>query len=250
LANRPPYRLLVPPNADAGLPDGGAGGWPLLVVLHGFGSTGQLTQAYLGLGSTEIRRRYYIITPQGIRSTAGPAWHPDLPAAPPWDSAYLSAVVADTLATAPIDATRVFVVGYSQGAHMAHRFTCDHADQVSALVAIAGQVAECAPSRPVPVATVHGTDDEAITFSGALGAGATMGLWGRADGCTGALAETGETLDLTTLDGNETAVMAVSGCPPGIDVELWRMDGVVHSPEWSDGFADAITGFLDAHPRR
>jgi polyhydroxybutyrate depolymerase len=249
LAQRP-YELLSPLDADGGAVDAGPAGWPLVLVLHGFHSTPRETAAYLfGADAEAVLRRSFVALPPGTMIQGGLAWMPVTPPAPPWDSAYLRAVLLDALSRAPIDPGRVYVVGYSQGAHMAHRVGCDSADLVSAAVAIAGQLQDCAPVRPVSVATVHGTLDSAIPYAGTLGAVDTISVWGRVDGCTGALASTGQTMHLTTATAAETTVQAFSGCPAGVGVELWTMSGVGHVPEWSSAFAPAILGFLDAHPR-
>ena len=143
------------------------------------------------------------------------------------------------------------MVGYSQGAHMAHRLACDSADLVSAVVGIAGQLQDCAPVRPVSALTIHGTEDEAISYTeGSPGAVETISTWARADGCTGALEDTGQALDLTTLAGSETTVQAFTGCPEGIDVELFTMNGVQHGPEWTSALPEVVVGFLEAHPRK
>lgn len=243
-----PYALIAPLELDGGTADSGAR-WPLLMVLHGFHSTGPQTASYLGLTSEAVRRRYFRIQPRGSLDPGGLSWNPDFPVEPPWDSAYLRAVLLDALSEAPVDPSRVFVVGYSQGAHMAHRLACDSADLVSAVVGVAGQLKDCAPARPVSALVVHGTLDEAISYSGPLGALDTSGLWGRVDGCTGSLEATAEPLDLTQHEGAETTVQSFGGCPEGIGVQLWTMGGVGHSPNWTDDFPTMVTGFLDAHPR-
>ena len=49
---------------------------------------------------------------------------------------------------------------------MAHRMACDHADAIAAIVSIAGATFlnpdDCAPSEPVSVLQVHGTNDAVI----------------------------------------------------------------------------------------
>jgi polyhydroxybutyrate depolymerase len=242
-----PYTLQVPLGPDGGALDAGVTGWPLLVVLHGFGSTGVEVSHYLGLDAPEVTSRFAVVLPHGLRSPpdAPQIWHPDLPAKPPWDSAYLRALLLGVLAKGPVDRHRVYVVGRSQGAHMAYRFACDSADLVTAVVGQAGQVVVCAPSRPVSALVIHGTSDEAIAYRGAPGAWDVATTWRTVDGCTGPVTANGKYLDLTTLDGDETWEMAASGCPPGVDVLLWSMNGETHSPEWSPDFTPALLGFLE-----
>jgi polyhydroxybutyrate depolymerase len=55
---------------------------------------------------------------------------------------------------------------------MAYRMACDHADQVAAIVSLAGAMyedtARCTPSEPVGVLQIHGTADDTIAVPRAL----------------------------------------------------------------------------------
>ncbi len=248
LASRP-YRLHSPAEVfDGGLPEAPTeAGWPLVVVLHGYAESGTEIQGYLGLDTDEVRAHTFIITPVGTVSNGVLAWHPDATPSWPYDSAYLHAVLVDALAKAPIDRSRVFVIGFSQGAHMAHRVACDSADLVSAEIAIAGQLTDCQPARPVSVLAVHGTVDPTISYKSGLSA---LALWAARDGCTLPLTATGQTLTLIgDSDGGETDVLAYGGCSPGVAVELWRMNGVGHGafPVAPD-LGSQLMGWFDAHP--
>src|SRR2546423_6613422 len=125
-----------------------------------------------------------------------------------------------------IDRGRVFIVGHSLGAHMAHRMACDAAGDVVAIMSLAGQVskvpADCVPARAVSVLQIHGTADGSIGYYGDVqhnppdpsipSAHETVAVWARNDVCTGAIAATGTTLHLdTSLTGNETTVEAYAG---------------------------------------
>jgi polyhydroxybutyrate depolymerase len=247
-----PYKVSFPVTEDGGALDAGPGGWPLLVILHAYGNTGRSTQAYLGLDAPSVVSRYAVVLPHGFSNFGPLAWRPAATPEPPWDSAYVRAIIADALATSPLDPRRVYVVGGSQGGTMAHRVACDGAELVSAVVSVAGQLITCEPSRPVSALEVHGTADDTLRYltnDREPGAVDTISAWGRGDGCTGALTTTGATLDLTTAPGEETGLQAFEGCPPGIDVVLATMYGVPHRPEWAPGLVTTITGFLDAHAR-
>jgi polyhydroxybutyrate depolymerase len=257
LASRP-YKLHSPVEVL----DGGAlpaapsdAGWPLLVVLHGYRSTGSDSQEYLHLDTDEVRSRYFIITPLG-RAVKLPnqdtsfAWYPDATSRtlPPWDSAWLRAVLLDALAQAPIDPARVSVVGVSQGGHMAHRLACDSADIVSTVVALAGQLDNCEPAKPVSVLQVHGDADRTISY---ITGKEALALWAQVDGCTGPIIATGEQVEhVTPSDGGDTTVWDYQGCPAGTTVRLWKMHGIGHSPPLADAFATDLLKFIDAHPRR
>ncbi|MCA1663511.1 MAG: hypothetical protein LC659_04460, partial [Myxococcales bacterium] len=192
------------------------------------------------------------------------AWNPNPMQYPEFDVQYLKGIIHDVEAKYSIDHGRVFVAGHSQGAEMAHRMACDDADDVVAILSLAGQVtkdpAGCAPTRAVSVLEIHGTADQTIGYNGDVqsvppdpsipSAHETIGVWARNDACTGAIAMTGTTYDLdTAIAGSETSVEAYGGCPSGIGVELWSDVGGVHHPQLDPGFATIVWSFLAAHAR-
>jgi len=69
------------------------------------------------------------------------------------------------------DERRVFVTGYSNGAFLASKLACVDADRIAAIAPVSGlrDPADCAPKRPVPAVTFHGTGDEWVAFTGGLG---------------------------------------------------------------------------------
>jgi len=103
---------------------------------------------------------------------------------------------------------------------------CDHADQIAALVSIAGamweDVAHCSPTSPVSVLEVHGTADELITYDGGVifghafpGAPTTVADWVTLDGCAPTPDTSAPQLDLEVmLAGPDTTVTKYGGCKP------------------------------------
>jgi polyhydroxybutyrate depolymerase len=258
LASRP-YAFVVPPGYSD------AQKWPLLLVLGGYGSRGAELSSYLGFTKLAADDGIFLVTPDGLLDDrVNYAWNPDPDQFPQFDVRYLRAIIHDVEAEYSIDPARVFIVGHSLGAHMAHRMACDDADDVVAIMSLAGQVpkdpAECAPTRAVSVVQIHGTDDMTIGYYGDVqnnppdptipSAHDTVAVWARNDACTGGIAATGATLHLdTSLTGNETTVEAYAGCPAGIGVELWSIVGGSHLPAVTPGFAGLVWGFLMAHTR-
>jgi polyhydroxybutyrate depolymerase len=154
----------------------------------------------------------------------------------------------------------MYLVGHSNGAFMAHRFACDHAGRIAAIVTLAGMqwkdAGRCPASSPVSVLHVHGRDDQTIHYEGGStpkaaypGAVETVRAWAAKDGCAGSLTATGQRLDLdASVPGEETAVERYPGCT-GVDVELWTINGGSHTPPFNDHWAEAIWDFLAGHPK-
>ncbi|RYE89723.1 MAG: hypothetical protein EOO75_11345, partial [Myxococcales bacterium] len=177
------------------------------------------------------------------------------------DVAYLSGLIDEIKGRYAVDPKRVFLVGHSNGGFMAHRMACERADLVTGIVSLAGATfadpGACQPGAPVSVVQVHGTSDETVLYGGGLffgvsypGAVTTASRWAALDGCTLG-ATTAATLDLdAALPGSETAVRrAGPACAAQSAVELWTIQGGVHSPAVSGTLAGAAVDFLLAHPR-
>src|SRR4029077_4012984 len=103
------------------------------------------------------------------------------------------------------------------------------ADVVSDLVVLAGRPTStpCTPTRPVNVLDVHGTSDDTVPYSVA---GSSVQQWAANDHC-GTTRTLGAPVDLdSALAGKETLTESVTGCPPGIAVDLWTIEGGGHLP--------------------
>lgn len=267
-----PLTVHVPSKYDPGRPA------PLLVVLHGYGSSGREHEAYFQFGAAADQRGFLSAYPDGtIDSTANRFWNAtdaccDFDRSGAADDAYLSDVIGAIEATLTVDPKRIYLLGHSNGGFMSYRMACDHADQIAAVVSLAGATfakpADCAPSSPVGVLQIHGTLDDVITFQGGtiegLGSGValaaypgaltTVGAWANYDGCGAAPSVAGEHVDvdadLSAAGATaEASITRWTGCDAGGAVELWTMPGGSHDPNFSNAFPDAVLDFLEAHPK-
>jgi polyhydroxybutyrate depolymerase len=269
-ANRP-YGLKVPEGYDGRHPV------PLVVLLHGYTSNGAQQATYFGLPAEADKAGFLLATPDGTRDLLGNRFWNATDACCDFfhtgvdDVAYLDAVIGEISARYPVDPARIYVVGHSNGAFMAHRYACDRATKVAAIVTLAGMTwkdqGHCpagspggpgaSPGAAVSVLHVHGRNDTTVGYDGGAtpegaypGAVETVGDWAAKNGCTGPLAATGRRLDLErTVPGDETVEQAEGGCPAGVGVALWTIEGGGHVPAFTDGWAGAIWSFLAAHPK-
>jgi polyhydroxybutyrate depolymerase len=263
-----PVTVHVPVGADPA-------GAPLLLVLHGYSSNGAEMTGWLPLGDAAGRRGVVWAYPDGRRDVRGERFWNATDACCGFgsdvaDVAYLTELIDEIAARTRIDPARIYVAGHSNGGFMSHRLACDRADKVTAIASISGVTfadpARCAPSAPIAVLQVHGTDDETVSFQGGVlqvpgipeipypGAAETARLWLGFDGCDAVLIETTRRIDavvdISGSDGPaETTVAESTACDPGGRVELWTMHGVGHVPTFSDAFPDAVLDFLLAQER-
>jgi len=256
-----PVVLQVPVAYD------GSAELPLLVVLHGYTSSGAQQQTYFGLDSLVNTASVFLLTPDGTRDSRGNRfWNGtdaccDLEGAGVDDVAYLRGLIATVRRAYRVDPGRIFVMGHSNGAFMAYRLACEDATGVTAVVGLAGatwqDAARCAPAAGVSVLAIHGDADRTIRYDGGQitgnaypGAALTTERWAAAGGCA-APVEAPTPLDVdAAVPGAETSVTRWTGCAAGLGVELWTVAGGGHVPALQPAFAELVWDWLAAHPRR
>ena len=155
----------------------------------------------------------------------------------------------------------MYVIGHSNGAFMAFRMACDHADQIAAVATLAGamfqDVTKCKAAEPVSQLHIHAdTDTENLYDGGSINAPypsavTSVNDWVTFDGCATPPDTSAPPLDLdVNLTGAETTVTKyAAGCKAGSAAELWTINGGAHSPTFTPAFAPAVIDFLLAHPK-
>jgi polyhydroxybutyrate depolymerase len=254
------FWLRVPSGYDASRPSG------LVVGLHGYTSNAGELDSYFGLSAETERRGLLLALPEGTRNLQGHRFWNATGACCNFDhstvddSAFLSAVITAVASRYSVDSGRVWVVGHSNGGYMTHRLACEHADQITGIVSLAGMQnidpAACRPSRPVAVLQIHGTGDSAVMFGGAgspqradsyPSAVDTAAEWARLDACrTGP--DIASSRQLTT-DAARVQASVWSDCSDRSQVELWAIQDGGHVPPLRSDFAAVVLDWLADHSR-
>jgi len=170
---------------------------PLLLVMHGLGSSAAGIEAQTGFDALADEHGFVVAYPDGL-------WHSwnaggccgDASAARVDDAGFLASVAAEVALTLPVDPSRVYLAGFSNGGMMALRAACERPDVFAAVASMAGTlVAPCTPVRPVSVLQVAGGLDTVVPYRGqawSLRLSASLpavpigsGTWERADLCSG-----------------------------------------------------------------
>ena len=240
---------------------------PLVVLLHGYTASGATQEAYFKFAPVADAKTFLYATPDGTQDNGGNRFWNATDACCNFDGsavddvAYINAVIDDVETKYNVDAKRVFLVGHSNGAFMAHRLACDSAPRIAAVAALAGDVwadaTRCNPQSPVAVLQIHGTADTVIAYGGGKNgslavfpsATASIATWAAKNGCA-STATAGAPLDLeSVLLGSETTTAENTGCKPGGAALLWTIQGGAHVPALQSSFATTVYGFLAAHPK-
>ncbi len=242
------YRLYVPQGATAPM--------PLIIVLHGTQGDGRKMELGLGFDPKAARHGFAIAYPDAYtpavsrrswrwndgRGTLESAKHGVD------DVAFLRALVEDIARRAPIDRSRVFLTGASNGGMMTYRAACEAADLFAAIAPVIGSVptlisGQCRPSRAIPILAINGKADPWVPYAGGavcpgvakriceggevIAAEASLAIFAQAAKCNGAAARTRE--PPRVQDGTFVERIVHGGCAGGVEVALIAIHGGGHA---------------------
>jgi polyhydroxybutyrate depolymerase len=226
---------------------------PVLVAFHGGGGSAQGFQKYAGLDAVADREGFVVIYPDGsgrlgrrlltwnAGGCCGSAQRDRVD-----DVGFTIRVLGELARDLPLDRTRVYATGHSNGAMMAYRLAAEAAERIAAIAPVAGamQLVVFAPARPMPVLHVHSVDDPRALYTGGLGppfpftrarvehnaVEPTLARWAGFDGCA---AEPSVVEERRAPDGGEGAghaavLLDFAPCASGADVRLWKLKGAGH----------------------
>lgn len=151
------------------------------------------------------------------------------------DVKFLTQVIDTAISRFPIDAHRVYMGGYSNGARMTLHYACEQPAKIAAAFSVAGAVLKadsksCTPAVPVPLQMINGTEDAAIPYKGNginQSAPASALFWARINGCNATPAHS--TLPDTVADNTTVAMDAYRNCTGGANVDFYTIAGGGHT---------------------
>jgi len=232
------YIVHVPPTTGAPL--------PVVLSFHGAGANGHAQQGWVGLDRLADQDGFLAVYPNGTGrfgrflfwnagTCCGYAQDNDVD-----DVGFTRALLDDLATRVPVDATRVYATGMSNGAMMSYRLALEASDRIAAIAPVGGGMLVAsphAPPRPVPVMHFHSVDDPRAIYGGGVGPlfpffrrvrhpniEQVVGEWARYDGCPSE-----SRVVATRRDGEHTATEIVYGpCREGSEVVLWKLTGAGH----------------------
>lgn len=239
--------------------------YPLLLLLHGYGSSAAQQDRYLGLSEAALQRGYVFAAPNGtVSSSRRRFWNAsesccNFESMTIDDVAYLRTLIQEITARYAIDPKRVYVFGHSNGAFMAYRLACEASPLVTAVAGLAGSMrsdpTSCKPERPVSVLAIHGTDDRVVSYRGGTfsKAGAsypaaekTIARWAEVNGCKPEAARSEPFKILKLSRKPETTAIRYPGCRDGVRTELWKIEDGSHIPMFTSEFVPKVLDFFEA----
>lgn len=230
--------------------------YPLVFSIHGAGGTAAGMEHITGMSTVADQdpTGFFVVYPET---------NPYYSSTHEWqfsgssnDIDYLQALTPHIESVYPIDTTRVYLSGYSEGSGMSQRLICTGSPLFAS---VWGDISSnlnkgikdtCAPSRPITVVLFHGTADKISPYGGGqngLNGGitystaATAQYWAQYDGCTASTTTylPGDVLNngkvVTDIQDSWSA-----GCKSGTNVTLYTIPSGGHT--WPGGTQDNLAG--------
>lgn len=237
----------IPPAAAQGQP------LPVVFAFHGGGGNAEQHREWLGLDAVADREGFIAVYPFGsgrlfdrklLTWNAGSCCA--YAAKERVDDVGATVALLEALARrTPVDATRVYATGMSNGAMMALRLAHDAGARFAAIATVAG-VAVFRPftaKTPMPILHIHSADDPRAPYDGGTGPRQPGGTriehppvavalddWVALNGCPmHPLAQQTITAKPDSPDAGQTATQfRYAPCASDADIELWKLTGAGH----------------------
>jgi len=271
------YLLHVPPNAPT------TKRMALVLAFHGGGDSAAGMEKLTQFDPLADRERFLVVYPEAVGhhwNDGRAANHLQSQREGVDDVAFVEAILKEASEHHPIDPTRVYATGFSNGAIFCHYLAAHLADKVTAIAPVGGGIAEplaqddFKPTRAVSVFIIHGTQDPMVAFGGgAVDHGAngrvistseTLRLWITRDACN-PIPATDTLPDTDPSDKCTVQWSRWSEGRRGTEVVLYQVEGGGHT--WPGGrqylpifmvgrvcldfdATQAIWEFFKQHPRR
>jgi len=203
--------------------------WPLVILLHGSGASGDMQDLHLGISSRVSKKGMILAVPEA-RSTAGSGIT---------SNEQMIALIEKLKSDFSVDPSRIYLIGHSMGGYQSLRFACEHGDKIAGMVISAASGVCLTSSFPVNFLLATGDADISDT-----NVELSLASWRRVNGCHGE-PKVSVGLDLHwEIHGDETKRLEWSDCSDGSKIVSLRSQFGRHVPIFKAAFADQALDFL------
>ena len=182
------YYLYVPDNLDTNQ------SIPILFAFHGYGSSALRHLGYTNYIPIADRNNFIVVYPQGeSTSTLSAHWNVGgwTSKSPVKDLEFVETVIDLLKDKLPIDETRIYSSGMSNGGYMGYHLSCNISNKFAAIASVTGSMTtstydNCSPSHPTPILQIHGLLDFVVPYNGNSGSKSipdVMNYWSNYSSC-------------------------------------------------------------------
>ena len=167
---------------------------PILFAFHGYGSSALRHLGYTNYMPIADRNNFIVVYPQGeSTSTLSAHWNVGgwTSKSPVKDLEFVETVIDLLKDKLPIDETRIYSSGMSNGGYMGYHLACNLSNKFAAIASVTGSMTtstydNCSPSHPTPILQIHGLLDYVVPYNGNTGSKSipdVMSYWSNYNSC-------------------------------------------------------------------
>ena len=155
--------------------------YPLVLAFHGGGLLGyQSIQYQSRLSQKSDTAGFIVVYPEGVKIAGNRTWNAGGCCAPSTtknidDVGFVNSLLNNLFANRPIDTTRVYATGFSNGALLCYRLANQLTNRFAAIAPVAGNLMYYPwnPSRSIPIISFHSYQDQNVKYFGGVTVGST-----------------------------------------------------------------------------
>jgi polyhydroxybutyrate depolymerase len=240
---------------------------PLVLNFHGGGGSALGQQRYSRMDALAEREGFIVVYPNGtgVLQDSLLTWNAGdccgVSAKQNIDDVgFVRALLDEVARRLPVDASRVYATGLSNGAMMSYRLAAELSDRIAAIAPVGGATAMpiFKAARAMPILHIHSVDDPRALYGGGLGppfpftnvrvahrpVEASLAQWAAFAGCSSPPeVKERRTGAAGTPRATHTATLYLySGCRDGVELALWKLTGAGHV--WPGGELDYLPRLL------
>lgn len=224
----------------------GSRGYPVVIMLHGWASSGKAALQDVNSVAPVTARGYLFVAPNALHAGSGKRDWSVRDGQPPRrdERAFLNDVLGDLEKRMPLDRDRVLLTGFSRGGSMVWNIACENPQAFAAYAPVAGGFWDPLPGSckgPVRLFHTHGWGDATVPLEGRpLGNSglvqgnifAGLGIWRDTNLCASRPAE-------KRLTSGDRWLRSWETCAPDSELRLILHPGGHSIPaDWADSALD------------
>jgi len=227
------FMLYIPSGYDPS-----ADQFPIVFNFHGFTSNAAQQKQYSRMDAIAEANNFIVCYPEGIENAWNVGWdfgsNED-------DIGFTQAMISTIAMDYNIDRQRIYACGMSNGGFFSYRLACELSNTFAAVASVTGSftdemLANCSPTRNVPVMEVHGTDDLIVPYNGLAGTAIpiedVIDFWVTENICT-MTPDTTAIPNTNNFDGCTSEMIEYLNCEDESEVVFVKITGGGHT--WPGG---------------